>query len=88
MPQIDMSEIKRRSKKLFELVNETSFSNNEKWIGWEGLVLFDEISDGQIKGRNYAYKPIFVKEPVTIGQKNQVRIVDVTNHSLIGEVIS
>ena len=88
MSQIDMSEIKRRSKKLFELVNEISFSNNKKWIGWEGLVLFDETSDGQIKGRNYAYKPIFVKEAVTIGQKNQVRIVDVTNHSLIGEVVS
>ena len=88
MPQIDMSEIKRRSKKLFELVNEISFSNNKKWIGWEGLVLFDETSDGQIKGRNYAYKPIFVKEAVTIGQKNQVKVVDVTNHSLIGKVIS
>ena len=88
MPQIDMSEIKRRSKKLFELVNEISFSNNKKWIGWEGLVLFDETSDGQVKGRNYAYKPIFVKDDVTIGQKNQVRIVDVTNHSLIGKLIS
>jgi len=88
MSQIDMSEIRRRSKKLSELVNEISFSNNKKWIGWEGLVLFDENLDGQIKGRNYAYKPIFVKEDVTIGQKNQVRIVDVTNHSLIGEVIS
>jgi len=88
MSQIDMSEIRRRSKKLSELVNEISFSNNKKWIGWEGLVLFDENLDGHIKGRNYAYKPIFVKEDVTIGQKNQVRIVDVTNHSLIGEVIS
>jgi len=88
MPQIDMSEIKRRSKKLFELVNEISFSNNKKWIGWEGLVLFDETSDGQVKGRNYAYKPIFVKDDVTIGQKNQVRIVDGTNHSLIGKLIS
>ena len=29
MPQIDMSEIKRRSKKLFELVNEISYSNNK-----------------------------------------------------------
>ncbi len=88
MHQIDMSEIKRRSKKLFELVNEISFSNNKKWIGWEGLVLFDETSDGQIKGRNYAYKPIFVKDDVTIGQKNHVRIVDATNHSLIGEFTS
>jgi len=88
MHQIDMSEIKRRSKKLFELVNELSFSNNKKWIGWEGLVLFDEASDGQIKGRNYAYKPIFVKDDVTIGQKNHVRIVDATNHSLIGEFTS
>jgi len=88
MPQIDMSEIKRRSKQLFGLVNEISFSNNKKWIGWEGLVLFDETSDGQIKGRNYAYKPIFVKDDVTIGQKNHVRIVDATNHSLIGEFTS
>ena len=88
MPQIDMTEIKRRSKQLFELVNEISFANNKKWIGWEGLVLFDETTDGQVKGRNYAYKPIFVKDDVTIGHKNQVRIVDATNHSLIGELRS
>jgi MiaB-like tRNA modifying enzyme len=88
MAQIDMTEIKRRSKKVTDLLNNISLENNKKWIGWEGKVLFDENLDGQIKGRNFAYKPIFVDEEVEIGQSESIRIIDATNHSLIGEIVS
>ena len=88
MAQVDAAEIKRRSKQVTELINGISLENNKKWIGWKGEVLFDESLDGQIKGRNFAYKPIFVNEVTEIGQTCPVRVVDATNHSLIGEIAS
>ena len=88
MAQVDAAEIKRRSKQVTELINDISLENNKKWIGWKGEVLFDESLDGQIKGRNFAYKPIFVNEITEIGQTYPVRVVDATNHSLIGEIAS
>ena len=88
MPQIDVAEVKRRSKQTTELINKISLENNRKWIGWKGDVLFDENSDGQTKGRNFAYKPIFVNEVTEIGQICTIKVVDATTHSLIGEIAS
>ena len=88
MPQIDVTEVKRRSKKTTELINKISLENNRKWIGWKGDVLFDENLDGQVKGRNFAYKPIFVNEVAEIGQICTIKVVDATIHSLIGEIAS
>jgi len=50
--------------------------------------LFDENLDGQVKGRNFAYKPIFVNESPEIGQISTVKVVNATIHSLIGEIAS
>jgi MiaB-like tRNA modifying enzyme len=88
MPQIDVKEVKRRSKQATELINKISLENNKKWVGWKGDVLFDENLDGQIKGRNFAYKPIFINEVAEIGQICAVKVVDATIHSLIGEIAS
>ena len=88
MPQIDVAEVKRRSKQTTELINKISLENNRKWIGWKGDVLFDENSDGQTKGRNFAYKPIFVNEMTEIGQICTIKVLDATTHSLIGEIAS
>jgi len=86
--QIDKVEMKRRSKIIFELSNQISYENNKKWLGWTGSVLFSERADGQKKGRNFAYKSIYVNEQVELGQVSQVQITDVTNHSLIGAIRS
>ena len=64
---------------LFSLYMMSPLSNANS--GFENL-------DGQIKGRNFAYKPIFIKEVFEIGQTHMVQIVDATNHSLIGEIAS
>ena len=88
MNQIDVAEIKRRSKRTSELINEISLENNKKWIGWKGKVLFDENLDGQIKGRNFAYKPIFVNDGIEIGRLCTVKVTGATNHSLVGEIVS
>lgn len=86
--QIDVSEVKKRSRFIFDLVNQISLENNQKWIGWKGEVLFDEKTDERVKGRNFAYKSIFIDESVKIGQKHLVEITDVTKHSLVGKIAS
>lgn len=86
--QVDSSEVRRRSKQIFELSRKISHENNKEWIGWNGDVLFDERNDDGVKGRNYAYKPIFVKDYVEIGERHKVTITDVTDHSLLGAITS
>ena len=88
MIQIDVSEVKRRSKITYELITKISKENNQKWIGWKGEVLFDEEFEKQVRGRNFAYKPIFVDEEPKIGEISSVEITDATNHSLIGRIIN
>ena len=88
MVQIDVSEVKRRSKIAYELISKISKENNQKWIGWKGEVLFDEEFENQVRGRNFAYKPIFVDEEPKIGEISSVKITDATNHSLIGRIIN
>ena len=86
--QIDVSEVKRRSKRIFEQISKITLENNQNWIGWTGKVLFDEKTDEGIKGRNYAYKPIFVKDSVDIGQSATVEITGATISSLVGKIAS
>ena len=86
--QIEVSEVKRRSKIIFEQINKISIENNKKWIGWKGSVLFDEKTEEGIKGRNFAYKPIFVREDVDIGQSHTVEITSATINRLVGKIAS
>lgn len=85
---INMKIVKQRSKQVFDFINKISSENNKRWIGWKGKVLFDEKTDDGIKGRNFAYKSIVVKDKVEIGRLSNVEIFDVTNHSLLGQIAS
>ena len=88
MKQIDVIEMKRRSKIIFEQVNKISIKNNKKWIGWKGKVLFDEKTEEGVKGRNFTYKPVFVQDNVDIGQYHTVEITDVAVNTLLGKIAS
>lgn len=88
MVQIDVSEVKRRSKIVFDLAKKISQERNEEWIGWEGQVLFDEISDGIVKARNFAYKQVVIDETVKLGQKANVKITKATPNGLQGILVS
>jgi tRNA A37 methylthiotransferase MiaB len=88
MDQIDVSEVKRRSKIVFDLAKKISQERNEEWIGWEGEVLFDEISDGIIKGRNFAYKQVVTNNQVKLGQKTNVKITKAMPNGLYGILLS
>lgn len=88
LKQLDSAEVKNRSKIIFELINKISLENNQKWIGWKGKVLFDEQTEDGIKGRNFAYKPVFLKEEIKIGQTCVVEIVGATTRSIQGKIVS
>jgi MiaB-like tRNA modifying enzyme len=88
LKQIDAAEVKRRSKIIFEQISKLSMESNRKWIGWKGKVLFDETIDEGIKGRNFAYKPVFVDGEIKIGQAYTVEIIDATVKRLVGKIAS
>ena len=88
MEQIDVSEIKRRSKIVFDMAKNIAIKRNSEWIGWKGEVIFDEVSDGTVKGRNFAYKQVIVDERVRLGQKVSVEITRVTSSGLHGIIKS
>lgn len=86
--QIDVTEVKRRSKAVFDMINRITLENNQKWIGWKGTVLFNEKTDEGIKGRNFAYKPVFVRDDVEIGQTHAIEITGASTSSLTGKIAS
>ncbi len=86
--QVDVHEVKRRSKAVTDLINKISLENNQGWIGWKGKVLFDEKTTDGVRGRNFAYKPIFADQGVEIGSSHTVKVTRATTHSLIGKIIS
>ena len=86
--QLDATESKRRSKIVFDQISKLSMESNKKWIGWKGKVLFDEMTDEGIKGRNFAYKPIAVEDHVNIGESHIVEITEATVKRLIGKIAS
>jgi len=84
MKQIDGPEVKRRSKQMTTLYQETSLSNNKKWIGWKGDVLIVEKAKfGGFIGRNFAYKQVIVPSSDNLlGKTVEVKIVDATTFDL------
>ena len=88
MKQIDVDKVKQRSKIVFDLAKKISQERNEEWIGWEGEVLFDEVSNGTTKGRNFAYKQVVTDDKVRLGQRVNVKIEGAAPNGLYGSIVS
>jgi len=88
MEQIDVDTVKQRSKIIFDLAKKISQKRNEEWIGWKGEVLFDEVSNGITKGRNFAYKQVVTDDKVKLGQKANVKIEGAAPNGLYGIIVS
>ena len=59
---LDPRIVKKRSKLLSEVAREIALKNNERWIGWRGLALVDEIGErGEAIARNPSYRPIVIR---------------------------
>ena len=88
--QIQGNEKKDRTTELAGLFWRIAQENNKKWVGWRGNVLIDEIGKhGEIIGRNYAYKPVIIKQHngQKIGDEVNVHIVDATKFDLRAEIV-
>jgi len=84
---VPFPEIKRRSALLNSLASKIASERNREWCGWEGEVLIDEV--GKIAnswiGRNFAYKPIVVKnEKNMLGRVVNVKIYETYATHLVG----
>lgn len=89
LKQLDTKIISARSKLMTELFHRLSLKRNNECVGWEDIVLIDEIGkDGSMLGRNYAYKPVLVKgKKLKIGDTVKVTIKRATKFNLYAEVI-
>lgn len=84
--------VNERSRVLSEVCREVALKRNERWMGWCGGVLIDEVGEkGEAIGRNYAYKPIVlrgVKGDEVLGKFVEVEVVDVRPYCLMGRLVS
>jgi len=90
MDFVPFQEVKRRSGVVAELARKVAFERNQRWVGWTGEILIDEVGkiSGSWVGRNFAYKPITVKSAVNLlGETLRVRVVRAFSTHLEGEAI-
>ena len=96
-PKLNTKIVKERSTRLHEIIKKTSMSRNQMWYGWKGKILIDELlENGKIQGRNYAYRPVIINLPRAekfdpkrlLGHYLSVKVVEISNYSLFGKLIS
>ncbi len=90
-PRIPSNEIKRRSKRMSDLVKQVTTKKNETWINWNGQILIDERgrSLGSWIGRNFAYKPIVVKSSESLmGRTVKVHVTKAHQTYLEAEIVA
>jgi len=89
---VPFPEIKRRSGMAAELARKVALERNERWVGWTGEILVDEVGKvpGSWIGRNFTYKPVVLKDADLgniLGKTLHVRIVKAFVTYLEGEIV-
>ena len=85
--------LKKRSLRVHDLCTRVSQERNMRWMGWQGRIVIDEINAEFVQGRNYAYKPIFIRRMTSrgnsprLGDEIQVHVVRCSTHALEAEII-
>jgi len=89
MKQLPTEVIKHRSKVITDICHNIFRLQNERWMGWEGSIIIDELGkeENQFIGRNSSYKPVIVEGEFKLGQVVNVKIVKTTTWDLRGEVV-
>ncbi len=86
---VPFQEIKRRSSVAAKLAGEVAFERNQRWVGWTGEIFVDEVGkiSGSWVGRNFAYKPVTIKDTADLlGKTLRVKVVKSFPTFLKGEV--
>jgi len=85
--QLHGRETKRRSRMLTRLWRRLSLERSQRWLGWEGSVLVDELGrEGSLIGRNYAYKPIVLRAVTGLGDFVKVRVTEARAGYLLAQM--
>lgn len=87
---VEREEIKRRSTVTAQLAKKISLERNQRWVGWSGEVFVDEKGkvEGSWVGRNFAYKPIAIKNADNLmGKTLTVKVVEATATYLKGTLV-
>lgn len=88
MEQLDGAVIKHRSSLLTDIYHNVARMQNERWIGWKGEVLIDELGkNGTSIGRNDHYKQVIVPGIHELGKRMNVRVKDCSSFDLKSEII-
>jgi len=90
MKQVDKKIVKKRSKKIAEIIRKISERKNRKWIGKEcEIVVTEKGKKGQqFVGRNEYYKPVIIESKDDIlGEKIKVKIIEAGQSHLLGEIL-
>jgi MiaB-like tRNA modifying enzyme len=86
---VDLAEIKRRSTAAAQLAKQIALERNQRWVGWTGEALIDEKGKmlGSWVGRNFAYKPIVVKNSANLlGRTVNVKVTRAFSTYLAGTI--
>ena len=91
MKQLDTKIIKRRSKELKMVYNQLALRQNQRWVGWTGEIYIDEKGkNNTFIGRNFAYKPVIVKNKKNcdlFGKTVKIKVENVTSYDLKAKII-
>ena len=86
---VEHSEIKYRSSETAKVVGRLSLERNQRWRSWTGTILIDEKGKvpGSWVGRNFAYKPVTVKNKADLlGKTLIVKVKETFSTYLEGEI--
>jgi threonylcarbamoyladenosine tRNA methylthiotransferase CDKAL1 len=79
---------KDRSRRLSALWRRQSLEGSQRWKGWEGEILIDEMGrGGSMVGRNLAYKPVVIEDEVGLGEIVGVQVTEAHGGYLSGNII-
>jgi len=91
LKEIPGGEVKDRTITIKRSFEWESRRENQKWIGWEGVVLVTEEGKmGSFISRNMSYKPVIIivdKVFVQVGEKYKVKVYEVTEHYLRAKLV-
>ena len=86
---LDPRLVKKRSRLMSEVAREVALRSGERWIGWRGIALVDEVGErGEAVARNLSYKPIVLREDGKrlFGRFVEVEVESARPYCLMGRV--
>ncbi|MCK5299749.1 MAG: radical SAM protein, partial [Candidatus Aenigmarchaeota archaeon] len=80
--------IKIRTSRISAVADMVKTKKNREWVSWIGDALVEEKVRNGVLARNFAYRPIVIKnEKLKVGQKVKVEVIDSAEGYLFGENI-